>query len=146
MKLLCQLFLIFNIAIFSMPAHAQSFELADTSAGTTVTATIAPEAAARGRVVNIWVSAVYKGAPYFYNGSAWVPYTGGPYPVAMRGKVLATETKLVLAKDSNFTALPGADLYVGYGRNEEEMKTSAGKLKKIIKVEKKLKWGARPAQ
>lgn len=146
MKLLCQLFATFTMSIFALQAHAQSVELADTSDSTTVTATIEPDAAALGRVVNIWVSAVYKGAPYFYNGSAWVPYTGGPYPVAMRGKLLTTATKLVLASNSSFVALPGADLYVGYGKNEKEMKTSAGKLKKIIKVERKLKWGARPAQ
>ncbi len=146
MKLLCQLFVTFTMSIFSMLAHAEKIEVADTPAGMTITTIIEPEATSLGRVVNVWISAVYKGVPYFYNGSAWDAYKGGPYPVAMSGKTLTKATKLVLVKEISFTSFPGADLYVGYGRNENEMKTSEGKLRKIITVGRKLKWGDLPAR
>lgn len=142
MKFFYQILIILAVQSSSYSAYAGSFEVEDKDGKTAVRAVLDAPAARVGKPVNLWISAVYNGVPYFYNGSSWTRYTGGPLPVAVKGKLLAARNTLTVAQGTDLQSLPGADLYVGYGVTEEEMKSSEGKLKKVGKLGKRLRWPA----
>jgi hypothetical protein len=146
MKFLFRVLIVLAIEAFSYPVFAGSFEVENKGENTTVRAVIEPSGAKSGKALNVWISAVYNGVPYFYNGSSWVAYSNGPLPVAVKGKVLAASNTLTLAKGTDLSSLPGAELYVGYGTTEEDMMSSEGKMTKVGKIGKKLRWPAPRAQ
>jgi hypothetical protein len=146
MKLYKRILMLSAVMSCVFSAYADDLEITNEGNNTVVVANIAPDASHTGKPVDLWLSAVYNGVAYFYNGSSWVRYTGGPLPSAGKGLKLGAKNKLTVAKGSDLTALPGADLYLGYGTSEDDMKNSQGKLKKVGKLGKKFRWPAPRAQ
>lgn len=54
------------------------------------------------------------------DGTAWLPWSGGPLPVALRGAFAGT-IELPVYRDLDIRSLRGTVLLVGYGRDESEM-------------------------
>lgn len=133
MRVLARLLLILAIGIVAGPSHAASVALGTASANT-VSATIAPDAADIGTLVSVWMGAVYQGALYLRNGTAWEPYAGGPFPVAILGQTLFPSTTVTVVDQIDISALVGLELYVGYGSSVADMFNSPGKLAKIHTV------------
>jgi hypothetical protein len=146
MKLYPRILLLSAVMACAFPAYAADLEISNEGNNTVVLASIEADAGHTGKPVDLWISAVYKGVAYFYNGSSWVRYAGGPLPSASKGLKLGALNKLTVAKGADLTSLPGADLYVGYGTSEDDMKNSSGKLKKVGKLGKKFRWPAPRAQ
>jgi hypothetical protein len=123
-----------------LSAYAGEIEIDSKGANTTVLAIVEPSPASIGKPLNVWVGAVYNGVPYFYNGAGWVRYINGPLPVAAKEVTLGIRNKIAVAKGTDLSLLPGADLYIGYGKTEEAMMSSSeGKLRKVGELAKKLR-------
>lgn len=146
MKIFYRILMLAAIQAWAFSAHADDLEISNEGNNTVVLATVQADATHVGKPVNLWLSAVYQGVAYFYNGSSWVRYTGGALPVASKGQSLGANNKLTVAKGADLADLPGAELYVGYGVSEDDMKNSEGKLKKVGKLGKKFRWPAPRAQ
>ena len=89
-----------------------------------VTATITPDAQEKGPV-NIYMAAVYNGIPFFRGATttSWSPYSSGDFPVAATANLGGSPLTLTIA-DFDLSALPGLDLYVGYGITSADLSKS----------------------
>lgn len=115
------------------PVDAASISVAQVTSSS-VTATIQPDAAEVGRTVSIWMAAVSGGTTYVRDGADWIPFAGGPFPVAINSVTLSASTPITVISGFDIFQFPGAELYVGYGATETDMRTSPGKLAKIYTV------------
>jgi len=89
-----------------------------------VTATITPDAG-EGGTVNVYMAAVYNGIPFFRGATTndWTPYTSGNYPIAATVNLTGSPQTLTIA-DFDLSALPGLDLYIGYGVTPADLSKS----------------------
>lgn len=115
------------------PSHAASVAFGSASANT-LSATITPDAADIDTSVSVWMGAVYQGALFLRNGTAWELYTGGPFPVAIRDQKLIASTPVTVVDQIDISPLVGLELYVGYGLSVADMLNSPGKMAKIHTV------------
>jgi len=118
--------------LFVTPTHAASIALGQATADR-VTAIIGQDAADVNASANIWLGAVYATTLYLNDGASWVPYTGGPFPIA-RSVTLSASQSVTVVDHIDISGLEGLQLYVGYGVDEQDMLTSPGKLAKIYTV------------
>lgn len=84
----------------------------------TITANIAD--ADIGKTGNYYLVYVYNDAWYAHNGEHWVEYDTGALPIYASG-VLASSS-LQLAQNINLSDIIGAQLYIGYGLTENDMR------------------------
>jgi len=89
-----------------------------------VTASITPAAGESG-IVNIYMAAVYNGTTFFRGPTttAWSAYTSGDFPIAASVSLTGAPLTLTIA-DFDLSALPGLDLYVGYGVTPADLSKS----------------------
>ena len=113
---------------------ARAAEITLTSASATqVIAKIAPDVADVGKPASVWMAASYGGALYLRKGANWTLYSGGALPAAL-STPLSAATPVTVVDGIDLSGLPGLDLYVGYGSNEQDMLNSRGKLAKVHTV------------
>ena len=119
--------------LFVTPTHAASIALGQATADR-VTAIIGQDAADVNASANIWLGAVYATTLDLNDGASWVPYTGGPFPIA-RSVTLSASQSVTVVDHIDISGLTGLQLYVGYDVDEQDMFTSPGKLAKIYTVD-----------
>lgn len=121
------------VAAASVPLQAASIRLASSSSSS-ITATIMPDAADVGTAANIWMGASYQGQWYLRDGLEWRLFNDGPLPIAITGQVLSSTTEVQVVSNLDISSLSGLEIYVGYGRDESDMRSSPGKLARIYTV------------
>ncbi|MBV8465287.1 MAG: hypothetical protein JO218_05015, partial [Burkholderiales bacterium] len=118
-----------------LPATAQPASITlGTVSSSNITATIVPSAADVGSTQTVWMGAIFQGTLYLRNGTAWQPYTGGNYPVAIQSQPLAASTTINVVNNLDISGLIGLQLYVGFGTSQMDMFTAPGKLALIYTV------------
>ena len=101
---------------------------------TYVSAIITPSPPDVGSTAKVWMGAIYNGTLYLRNGTSWLPYTGGAYPMAIQAQSLTAKTLVNVAEGVDVSHLPGLQIYVGFGSNQQDMLTTPGKLALIYTV------------
>lgn len=122
--------LIAATGIFAAPACAANITLTQVTSNT-VTATIQPDAGDVGKSADVWMAAAYAGFLLLRDGEGWALYSGGPLPVAIKSATLSASMPVTVVVGLDVSLFPGLQVYVGYGANETDMLTSAGKLAQI---------------
>jgi hypothetical protein len=92
---------------------------------------ITPDPEEVGRPSKVWIGGVLNGTVYLRDGpSTWVEYQGGAFPVALTSAALPPLLEVSIVS-VDVSAVPGLDVYVGYGRTEADLSLS-GHLAKVF--------------
>lgn len=114
----------YAIASFKAAAPVAYANPQGTNSNLSMTANINVANSHVGQTGNIYVAAIYQGAVYFNNGSGWVAWTGGAFPTYASNVTLGDRSVNVLS-NLNVSALVGAVVLVGYGRDQNDLINSA---------------------
>ncbi|WP_374356480.1 S8 family serine peptidase [Chitinimonas sp.] len=85
-------------------------------------ATITPLPADAGQTVNVYIAAVFNGAVFVRRGSNWEAYSPADIPAAYSTSAAGNiEVAIASLPDSVNSALLGAQIFVGYGKDAGDM-------------------------
>lgn len=110
----------YAVAAFKASAPVAYANTTGTSRNLSVTANINVANNHAGRTGNIYVAALYQGAVFFNNGSGWVGWNGGTFPV-YASNVSLSDRGLNVLSNMDVSSFGGADILVGYGRDQTDM-------------------------
>lgn len=86
----------------------------------TLAVTLVPAEADRGKEANLYLAANWRGQWFVHSGVNWLAWAQGVLPAYGR-TTLASRHTLFPAKGARVSALPGVELYVGYGETPDGM-------------------------
>jgi len=111
------------LTLAAVPSQGASLTLAAANAGN-VAATIAPDATEKGSV-DIYMAALHKDIPYFRGPltSDWNAYSSGTFPSTAKVSLTGKPITFTIT-NFDLSALPGLELYIGYGATEADLKKS----------------------
>ncbi|MFA7239572.1 MAG: hypothetical protein WC091_05615 [Sulfuricellaceae bacterium] len=92
----------------------------DDAGNTSLTVTLIPAEADRGKAANLYLAARRQGVWFAHTGKNWHAWENSPLP-AYGKVVLASRHTILPAQKMNLIALPSVELFVGYGETPEQM-------------------------
>ncbi len=104
---------------FSAPAPTFSATASGTTSNLTLTASLSIGDADVGQYGNVYLAAKVGSAWFAHNGADWVSWSGGSLPIYSVGPL--ANRSIVVVRNANLSALVGTQIYVGYGRSENDM-------------------------
>lgn len=111
------------LSALGAPAAAATPTFSATTSGTASALTVVANVGVGDGDVNqagsIYLAADIGSGWYLHNGTGWVPWTSGPLPPYYTGTLSSRSFDVVRNMDLSFLA--GTQVYVGYGRNENDM-------------------------
>lgn len=114
----------YALAAFKAAAPVAYANTTGTNSSLSMTANVNVANSHAGRTGNIYVAAIYNGAVYFNNGSAWVPWASGAFTTYASNVALSDRSVDVISK-LNVSGLVGAVILVGYGQNDQDLLNSS---------------------
>ncbi|MBV8467582.1 MAG: hypothetical protein JO218_16705 [Burkholderiales bacterium] len=120
-----------NVSIWSIKPASITLSAVSTNG---VTATITPDVLDVGDTQSVWMGAIYDGILYLRNGNSWQPSTSGSYPAAIPAQKLAASNTIDVVDNLDISGLDGLQLYLGFGKDQNDMLTTLGKLALIYRV------------
>lgn len=96
-----------------------SAQASGTAANLTLEVTATPPTALENKMGRIFIATEYQGTWSAYNGTSWIPWTGGAMASAFTG--LLTTKNVPVFRGSDLSATRGLNLYVGMGTSLEDM-------------------------
>jgi hypothetical protein len=110
----------FALATFKAATPLAYASTSGTNKNLSVTANVNVAGTHMGQMGNIYVAALFRGALYFNNGSAWVAWTGGAIPAYASNVSLADRSINVLS-NLDVSSIVGAIIIVGYGKDQNDL-------------------------
>lgn len=74
-----------------------------------------------GQAGNVYIALQAFNNLYFYDGLSWILYHSGPFPPYLSGSLAGQYQNISIVADQNLYGLNGANFYIGYGLNDNDM-------------------------